>query len=400
MASSKWKSWEELELKLTDKELVFWGASNWVERTMNKLDKPVAYIVDNSQLNQDIEYCGYQVYAPRHLISEDKERVYIVIATANYMSVIDELESMGFTMGDHYCCSPVLNQRKDKDELLSHQQTILISSQQHWFDDKAGGGVYKFSLNPQEVVKVYSGKCRGLAKADGKYFAVDMLKGIVVMDSDFKEIDLIEIQKNSEPHGLYIDQANSHVYVGQPGRDSIAIYSLADKKLMSEIFISEKWHRNRKDNHHVNDMCIHDGSLYVSLFSFTGNWLNEIYDGGVLEIDLATGKMIGPAVTGLWMPHSVCRIEGKLAYLNSMLGELYCGTYGKLGIFSGFVRGLDYDGKYFYIGTCEHRYPEKLQGLSFNISLDTGFFVFDGVTKMSRFFRLDKAETMHSLVVI
>ena len=64
MASSKWKTWEELDQKLSEKKIVFWGASNWVERTMNVLDKPVAYIVDNSKLNQGIEYCGYQVHAP------------------------------------------------------------------------------------------------------------------------------------------------------------------------------------------------------------------------------------------------------------------------------------------------------------------------------------------------
>lgn len=400
MASSKWKTWEELELKLAGKKLVFWGASNWVERTLNKLAASPAYIIDKNKLNQGIEYCGFEVHPPSRLLENAVEDVYIVIATANYMSVIDELESMGYSMGDHYCCSPMLNQRKDKDDLLSHERTLLITSQQHWCDDRAGGGVYKYSVNPVEVEKVHSGKCRGIARAGDHFFVVDMLKGVVVLDSDFKEVDLFEIQKNSEPHGLCYDEENDHILIGQPGRDSVAIYSVKDKKLLAEIFISDKWRRNRKDNHHVNDLCIHDGSLYAALFSFTGNWLNEVYDGGVLEIDLASGSIVGPAVTGLWMPHSVHRIEGKLTYLNSMLGELYSGNYGKLGVFSGFVRGLDHDGKYFYVGTSEHRYPEKLRGLSYNISLDTGFFMFDAATKMSKFFPLEEAETMHSLVTI
>ena len=59
MASSKSKSWEELEQKLAGKKLVFWGASNWVERTMNKLTVPPAYIIDKNKVNQGIEHCGY-----------------------------------------------------------------------------------------------------------------------------------------------------------------------------------------------------------------------------------------------------------------------------------------------------------------------------------------------------
>ena len=202
MASSKWKSWEELEQKLTGKKLVFWGASNWVERTMNKLGVLPSYIIDKNELNQGIEYCGYKVYPSSRLLKDDKTGVYVVIATANYMSVIDELESMGYSMGDHYCCTPLLNQKKEKDDLLSHQGTVLLSSSQHWFNKDSGGGIYRYSLYPEKVEKVYSGKCRGLAKADGNYFAVDMLKGIVVLDSDFKQIELIEIQKKFLPENL------------------------------------------------------------------------------------------------------------------------------------------------------------------------------------------------------
>ena len=32
MASSKWKTWDELEGLIRDKRVVFWGASNWIER--------------------------------------------------------------------------------------------------------------------------------------------------------------------------------------------------------------------------------------------------------------------------------------------------------------------------------------------------------------------------------
>ena len=136
------------------------------------------------------------------------------------------------------------------------------------------------------------------------------------------------------------------------------------------------------------------------MFSFTGNWGNELYDGGILEINKETGEKIGQAVIGLWMPHGVMRINGKISYLNSMLSELYCGSQAKLGTFMGFTRGLGYDGKYWFVGTTGHRYPEKLIGWTDNISLDCGFFMFDEKTKMSKFFKINNCESIHSLVVL
>ena len=128
--------------------------------------------------------------------------------------------------------------------------------------------------------------------------------------------------------------------------------------------------------------------------------MNEVYDGGVLEIDLKSNKIVGPVISDKWMPHSIMRVNGKLTVLNSMVGELWHGSYSMLGKFSGFVRGLDYDGKYFYIATTEHRYPEKLEGISNNISLDTGFYIFDSKTKMSKFHTINNIESIHSIIVI
>ena len=99
----------------------------------------------------------------------------------------------------------------------------------------------------------------------------------------------------------------------------------------------------------------------------------------------------------MWMPHSVMRVNGKLTLLNSMAGELWSASYGLLGKTSGFARGLAYDDKYFYIGITEHRYPEKLLGISDNISMDTGFYVFDPISKMSKFYNLTNIESIHSL---
>ena len=212
------------------------------------------------------------------------------------MSVIDDLENLGYVMGEDYCCTPLLNKRKSKDDLMNHKQTILVSSSQHSADETSGGGLYKVSLNPYKVEKVYIGKGRGISYHNNHYYLIDMLRGIVKMDKQFNEIEVIEIQKNSEPHGICIDPKRGWICVGQPGRDSVAVYDIETHEFVKEYFVSNKWKYNKKDNHHVNDPYIQGDSLFISMFSFTGNWLNEVYDGGVLEIDLNEDKIIGAIV--------------------------------------------------------------------------------------------------------
>lgn len=398
MASSKWKSFKELEEVINNRDYIFWGASNWIERTLEQVTKEPKYIVDKSKLNQGIEFNGFLVKSPLEIDMDKKP--FVVISTVNYMSVIEDLEELGYVMGEDFCCTPLLNKRKSKDDLLTNSQTLLVASPQHYSDEVSGGGLYKVQLTPFSIEKVYKGKARGISSFNDRYYLIDMLRGIVVLDDEFNEIEVIELQKNSEPHGIFIDSKREWIFIGQPGRDSVAVYDITTKKLINEYFISSKWSINKKDNHHVNDPFVYGDSLYISMFSFSGNWLNEVYDGGVLEIDLNSGEIIGPVITDKWMPHSITRVDGKLTLLNSMVGELWSGSYAKLTETNGFARGLAYDDKYFYIGMTEHRYPEKLLGIKDNISMDTGIFVFDKTTKMSKFYEMKNIESIHSLMVL
>jgi hypothetical protein len=56
-----------------------------------------------------------------------------------------------------------------------------------------------------------------------------------------------------------------------------------------------------------------------------------------------------------------------------------------LATFNGFIRGVDYDGEFYYVGQSQHRHITRRLGAS-NISLDTGIFMLDPVTKCTKFF--------------
>ena len=398
MASSKWKTFSELESIISKRNFVFWGASNWIERTMESLSNDPLFVIDKSKLNRGIKHNNFDVFNPEDV--DFSKKPFVIISTVNYMSVIDDLEDIGYVMGEDYCCTPLLNVRKDKDDIQNIDQKILVSSSQHFFDKKSGGGLYEVDLKTLEISKLYSGKGRGICKTDDYYFLIDMLRGIIILDKKFKELSIIDLQKNSEPHGICYDSKRNWILVGQPGRDSIAAYDVKTKELVNEFFISKKWERNKKDNHHVNDPFVLDDTLYISMFSFSGNWLNEVYDGGVMEIDIETGEILGTPLENLWMPHSVGRYKGKLTVLNSMMGELLSGSYDKVTKLNGFARGLCFDDKYYYIGITEHRYPEKLYGISKSIGVDTGLSIVEPNTKLSRFISMSHViESIHSVII-
>ena len=75
-------------------------------------------------------------------------------------------------------------------------------------------------------------------------------------------------------------------------------------------------------------------------------------------------------------------------------------NWARIASFNGYIRSLDFDGTYYYVGVTEHLYPEKLRGMSANISLDNGFHVLEPHSKLTRFFPLTNAESVHSLILL
>ena len=56
-------------------------------------------------------------------------------------------------------------------------------------------------------------------------------------------------------------------------------------------------------------------SLYVSMFSISGNWRLGLYDGGIIEFDIDSLEFKNPVLRDRWMPHNPMIIGGKLFLL-------------------------------------------------------------------------------------
>ncbi len=101
------------------------------------------------------------------------------------------------------------------------------------------------------------------------------------------------------------------------------------------------------------------------------------------------------------MPHNIKKIDGGFTILDSLRGKLLSNNMQEIVKFSGFTRGLDHDGIFYYIGQSRNRNFSKNLGVSNNISIDAGIIIFDEISKVSRFLQLPpRLSEIHSITLI
>ena len=61
------------------------------------------------------------------------------------------------------------------------------------------------------------------------------------------------------------------------------------EKIIDEFFVSEKFKRTNFPHHHINDCFIKGSSLYLSMFSLSGNWKALLKSGTSQALDAFVG---------------------------------------------------------------------------------------------------------------
>ena len=398
-----WIDWKSLNQTLIGKKIIFFGRGEWVDKTLPHIEKQSEkYIVDNNAYEQNTVQHGLNVLHPETLTQESKDSIFILITTTGFDEVIIQLEQMGFIGGVHFCVAPALNNFKTLHSINNHRQQILVSSGDNFIDSETeGGGLYLYDIYAKECGKVINGLCHGLVKGDDAFYLVDdTVGGIRVLDAnDLKQMDVIKLPDTARPHGIAYSPQRKWVFVAFSGRDSIGVFDTNSLLMVKEIRFSTKIDKLKLSQHHINDLCVYNDYLYVSMFSFSGNWKQGVFDGGIYEMDIDSGEKLGPVIQNMWMPHSVMNIYGNLHWLDSMRGDFYKTSWKVISHFNGFIRGLAYDGQFYYVGQSLQRYMDRLLGFSNNIPLDTGFFLFDENSKASKFFPMLFLNNIHTLCI-
>ena len=390
--------------KSKDRPIILFGAGNIAEKTKRLLeDVNIKMIVDNA-INDVGEFQqGVEIRNPDYLKTEDGQNSFIIICTTSFSEVSKQLEKMIFIPNEDFIVSPILNDLRIIDELETIKRKLLFTSGSPIQNsDKYGGGVYELNVDGDQWrnKKVISGNCYGMIRHDENFISVDTELGIFEFDEEYNIVRSRELPRGVRAHGVDYSNEQKKYYVVGSYLDGVLILD-DDFNVIDQIRVSNKQERTGKPHHHCNDCLVVDGSLYVSMFSLTGNWKRDVFDGVVLEYDVETNNLIGPVVKDLWMPHNIKLIEGSLHVLNSLQGELLTNNSQVIGKFPAFTRGLAHDGIFYYVGQSRNRNFSKNIGLSKNISIDAGIIVFDSYTKVSRFLQLSpKISEIHSILLI
>lgn len=397
-----WKTWREFKKTIHKEPVVFFGATrDWAAKTLEQCDVNLVGIVDNHR--HGMEMYGRVVDRPDELHNvrlQSDGYYYVVITAGSYESIIPQLLEMGYKPGENFCISPVLNNLRTISEIHSHEASLLVSCSDHRIYSgmrESTGGLYLFNTkDPLIYRKVLNGTFHQMVKTEaGTYLVADEDRGICHVSKDFSLLRVIGGEKGGLCHGIAYCPEIDVIALGSSGLDKIVLYR-GWQEIHEIRFPGKHW---------LNDLCIHGDYLYVSLFSHTGNHLQGIYDGGILQVDLNTNAPPPrlpyerhKLLDDVWMPHTVRFFGNQIHYLESMTGKLFRTNKKVLGEFPGFVRGLAYDGSYYYVGQSEARYFDRLE--TKHIAMSAGFYMFDEETKASKFFGMPTVRQVHDLLVI
>lgn len=399
-----WKSWRDFNHSIAGRDVVFFGAADdWISKTFRFSDPDVAFIADNSESVIGEIFMDWEVRSPEELRSGE---FFVVITSGSYESIVPQLLAYGLQPGGDFCVSPALNNLRVITEIHSHEATLLISSPDHKIysridaDSDVGGGLYQYDLASRECRKVLDGTFHGMVDAGEVYYIADERRGICEISKDFELLDHFGSVRDDAPHGVAYCPERNLVFLSRTRLDRIAAFDAGTKDPAWEIELSDKYRRFGYSHHWINDLFVHEEYLYVSMFSHSGAYPQGTYDGGILQVDLEDPEKRQILVNDAWMPHTVRFFDTRMCYLDSMRGDLYKTDKRVIGEFPGFMRGLAFDGTFYYVGQSETRYFDRLKGVKKHIAMSAGFYLFDEETKAAKFFGLPRLRQVHDLLVI
>ena len=324
-----------------------------------------------------------------------------MICSTAITDISAQLNDFGLIENVDYFISPILNDLLAISALECLQSTFYFTSGTAVSSSKEyGGGLYSCTVDKSSLnlKKIHSGPCYGAERVADRIYFVDTDNGIHYYDGS-EVIFVCDVPSGARAHGISYNIDNSNFYVTCSYRDSVLEYD-SKFKLLREFSLSSKLEQLNEPVHHCNDNCAVGNSLFVTMFSSTGNWKLDKFDGCIAEFDINTGKRLPDVETNLYMPHNIKIINGSLHVLDSLPGHLRFSNLAVQGTFPAFTRGLSFKDGLYYVGQSKNRNFSRVIGLSNNVSIDCGVIVYDPELKVSRFLQLPYAiGEVHTIVI-
>lgn len=391
------------QIRATQRKIVLFGAGKISRDLVASLGEMVVGIVDNNPNMIGLTEEGFEVTSPATYLEANDDHIYYVICTTSFTDVGEQLNGYGLNVGDDFCASPTLRGLLPIVKLQAVHQRLLFTSGFRPSDTPtSGGGLYLLEIEGLDFNyrKIHSGTCHGMLQRDGLIYCVDQAQGVLVFNQDLEHKMTYEIAQGQRPHGIDWCEQTGEYFVAASRRDCVLVFNESFEEV-ERIPLSHKFNRHQAPVHHINDLCVVGGSVYATMFSVTGNYQQDVFDGVILEIDAVQRKILGPVMTDLWMPHNPKYLNGGLCVCDSLPGYLRRNNGQVAGDFPSFTRGLACDDDFYYVGQSRNRNFSNVIGVSKNISLDTSIIIFDDVTKLSRSIPLSpRLSEVHAIEVL
>lgn len=398
--SRLWTTWSRLNRAAEGRPVYLYGASvDWAPKAIEKLQSDVVAIIDKEAESLH-SFEGIPTVSLDAVPMNDDP--FIVVTTGSYQPVVNQLASQGLSPGDDVVCSPDFEDYASLEELKSLDIQVLFSSPDYADPTRArgsasGGGLFILKTASGDIERVYEGSIRQFERlSDGTVLLVDGDDGSLSrVNESFDPIRTVELD-GTQPCGLAVNEADGVVYVIDSKQDTIHRFTLDE---LSTIDVSYFTTEAKSGHHHVNDCCVHEGMLYLSYFSFSGNFRKRVFDGGVAAYDFAADGALSELISGLYKPHSPCVIDGDIHVVDSMTGRVLRGDKTTVCTIPGFARGLNKTAEFYVVGQSENMYLSEMQLQESTLMLNCGIHVVNPTADASLFFDVSQVTNIHEVAV-
>lgn len=282
---------------------------------------------------------------------------------------------------------------KTTKNIEKYTKKILISTESVTPQNTAEG-IFLLDLKSKSLNQLYKGNFAGLKQYKHHFYVLQRdLNELWILDKHFHRISQIPLNPISnigELHGLDISSDGLIYIVGASNNKVLILESKTMQKKEELILTHEKF-----DFHHMNDICVTDNDIYLSMFSIHHQWdtLKEISAGVVVKFDRNTLLPKSVVSDGLRAPHSVTISQNHLYFCDSLnmnvcRVDLKSKDVLATAQFHGFTRGLYLDGEILIVGQSEMRHLQGLDTRFSNISLQAGIHIFDIHSNIGQFIPL------------
>ncbi|MFY0802929.1 DUF4915 domain-containing protein [Peribacillus frigoritolerans] len=281
---------------------------------------------------------------------------------------------------------------KPTENITKYNKKLLISAESG-IPHNTSEGLFELDIKTNSIKHLFKGNFAGIKKYNNHYYVLNRdYNQLWILDNQLNQISQLPLDQFSnidDLHGIDIS-SDGYIYIVGTNRNKVLIINQITMQKEGELILTNE----KEDFHHINDICVTEDSLYLSMFSILDKWKTfDFSDGAIVKFDRRSLLPKAVVCHGLKAPHSVLISEDNLLFcdslnLNVSKVNLKSNNIFVVAQFHGFTRGLFLDNDILIVGQSNMRHLQQLNNKFNNISLNAGIHIFDLKSNINQYIKL------------